>query len=158
MNKELIGFIEFSKDLRSVSNIPEGYPVNLIKNQNYNMLMKNYDPEIYNFRTIVNYSYIIPLTTSRGDLYYTDQDVEVSLEIFAQNKKTKEDIGYFACKKLHYNITPNEIENKIIFDIVLNAKYTIITHKQGLFSDVKLLETKVPSNEFPPTYWGLFFE
>ena len=157
MPEEIIGFIQFEKDLRSSSTVPTNYPVNLTRFLNYNMILKNYDPEIYNFRTMIKYTYIIP-STAQGSVSAIYQDVELNLKVYAENKQTKESIGYFECTKLYYNITRKEIETPILLDIILNSKYTIILNKQGIFQDIELLETKVPVNQFPPTYWGLFFK
>ena len=156
MLQELIGFIEFEKDLRSISNVPTNYPVNLTRSINYNMILKDFDPEIYNFRTMINYTYIVP-STAQGSVSAIDQDIEINLKVYAENKKTKESIGYFECTKLYYNVTRKEIESPILLEIILNTKYYIILNKQGIFQNIEFLETKVNPEQFPPTYWGLFF-
>ena len=155
---QLIGFIEFQKDLRSESNISFNTPVNYTKIKKYNMLIKDYDPDVYNFRTIITYTYVIPSTAaSVRSPEAIDQDVEINIQIFGENKKTKEEIGYIEFDKLYYNLTRLEVESPLFRRSILDAKYTIISAKQGIFKNITQLETKIPSDERFPTYWGLFF-
>ena len=154
----LTGFIEFQKDLRSESNISFNTPINYTKTKKYNMIIKDYEPDVYNFRTIITYTYVIPSTAaSTRSPEAIDQDVEVNIQIFGENKKTKEEIGYIEFNKLYYNIPRSEIESPLFLSSILSAKYTIITSKQGIFKNITQLETKIPSDERIPTYWGLFF-
>ena len=154
----LTGFIEFQKDLRSESNISFNTPINYTKTKKYNMIIKDYDPDVYNFRTIITYTYVIPSTAaSTRSPEAIDQDVELNIQIFGENKKTKEEIGYIEFNKLYYNILHSEIESPLFIGSILDAKYTIIIAKQGIFKNITQLETKTPSGERFPTYWRLFF-
>jgi len=152
------GYIEFLKDRKNSSVNVYDNPVNDSKFYRYNMTLKDYNPEIYEFRVDIQYTYVIPSTIlSRSNPLYKQQDVALNIQIFAQNKETKQDIGYLEANKMYYNIQNDVLSNPAFAFTVFDADYTILVNKKGLFENINNLETKIPSGVYPPVYWELFF-
>ena len=152
------GYIEFAKDTKNQSVNVFDSPVNDAKFFRYNMTLKDYNPEIYEFRVDINYTYVIPSTIiNRNSPLYKQQDVVVEIQIYAHNKETKQDIGYVEAKKMYYNIQNADLNDPSFVFSILNADYTILINQKGIFENIANLETKLPPGVIPPVYWELFF-
>ena len=153
------GYIEFAKDTKNQSVNTYDSPVNDTKFLRYNMTLKDYNPEIYEFRVDVNYTYVIPSTINRSTnpSLFKQQDVAVNIQIYAYNKETKQDIGYLEAKKMYYNVQNKDLSNQLYVFSILNADYTILVNQKGIFENIVNLETKLPPGVIPPVYWELFF-
>ena len=152
-------YIEFVKDTKNQSVNAYDSPVNDTKFLRYNMTLKDYNPEIYEFRVDVNYTYVIPSTINRSTnpSLFKQQDVAVNIQIYAHNKETKQDIGYLEAKKMYYNVQNKDLSNPSYIFTILNADYTILINQIGIFENINNLETKLPPGVIPPVYWELFF-
>ena len=155
---ELIGFVDLTKNPNSESDNTFNNPVFLDRTINYNFILKDYDTSKYQFRLLVNYTYIIPSTIQSTDPTNQNQDVVVSLEIFGKNRLTQEDIGYFYVKNMNYNLSPEILSDRVaLTKLILNGNYRNIVSKQGIFKNIILLETKGQVDVFPPKGWGFYF-
>lgn len=152
------GYIEFAKDTKNQSVNVYDSPVNDAKFFRYNMTLKDYNPEIYEFRVDVNYTYVIPSTILRfNDPIYKQQDVVVDIKIYAHNKETNQNIGFLEAKRMYYNIQNADLNNPLYAISLLSADYTILVNQKGIFENIANLETKLPPGVIPPVYWELFF-
>ena len=152
------GYIEFAKDTKKSSINVYDNPVNDSKFYRYNMTLKDYNPEIYEFRVDINYTYVLPSTiTTHDDPLHKQQDISVNIQIFAHNKETNQDIGFLEANKMYYNIQNSDLSNPFYAFSLLNADYTILINQKGIFENIINFETKLPPGIIPPVYWELFF-